>query len=32
MRKARFQQLPLAGATPDHPEAKEFAKVSEILD
>ena len=32
MRKARIQQLPLAEATPDHPKAKELAKISEILD
>jgi len=32
MRKARIQQLPLAEVTPDHPKAKEFAKISEILD
>jgi len=27
-----MQQLPLAEATPDHPKAKELAKISEILD
>jgi len=32
MRKARIQQLPLAEAAPDHPKAKELAKISEILD
>jgi IS5 family transposase len=32
MRKARIQQLPLTEATPDHPKAKELAKISEILD
>ena len=32
MRKARIQQLPLAEATPDHPKAKELAKISKILD
>ena len=32
MRKAHIQQLPLAEATPDHPKAKELAKISEILD
>ena len=32
MRKARIQQLPLAEATPDHPKAKELAKISEIID
>ncbi len=32
MRKARIQQLPLAGAATDHPKAKELAKISEILD
>jgi len=32
MRKARIQQLPLAEAPPDHPKAKELAKISEILD
>ncbi len=32
MRKVRIQQLPLAEATPDHPKAKELAKISEILD
>ena len=32
MRKVRNQQLPLPEATPDHPKAKELAKISEILD
>lgn len=32
MRKVGNQQLPLAEATPDHPKAKELAKISEILD
>ena len=32
MRKVRNQQLPLTEATPDHPKAKELAKISEILD
>ncbi len=32
MRKARIQQLPLTETTPDHPKAKELAKISEILD
>ena len=32
MRKNRNQQLPLAEETADHPKAKEFSKISEILD
>ena len=32
MRKASIQQLPLSEATPDHPKAKELAKISEILE
>lgn len=32
MRKTRNQQLPLAEVTTNHPKAKEFAKISEILD
>ncbi|MEK6200914.1 MAG: hypothetical protein N2A40_00625 [Desulfobulbaceae bacterium] len=32
MRKLRNQQLPLTEVTPDHPKAKELAKISEILD
>jgi len=30
--KKRHQQLPLAGATEDHPKAKELSKISEIPD
>ncbi|MCP4411753.1 MAG: ISNCY family transposase [Gammaproteobacteria bacterium] len=32
MRKIRNQQLPLVEATTDHPKAKEFAQISNILD
>ena len=32
MRKLRNQQLPLIQATADHPKAKEYARISEILD
>jgi transposase, IS5 family len=32
MRKTRNPQLPLAEATTDHPKAKEFAQINEILD
>jgi len=32
MRKTRNQQLPLVEATTDHPKAKEFAQISNILD
>ncbi len=32
MRKIRNQQLPLIEATADHPKAKEFARISEVLD
>jgi len=32
MRKACIQQLPLVEAAPDHPKAKELARISEILD
>jgi len=32
MRKLRNQQLPLIESTADHPKAKEFEKISEVLD
>jgi len=32
MRKLRNQQLPLVEGTADHPKAKEFARISEVLD
>jgi IS5 family transposase len=32
MRKIRNQQLPLAEVTTDHPKAKEFSQISNILD
>ncbi len=32
MRKLHNQQLPVIEATTDHPKAKEFARISEILD
>lgn len=32
MRKQRNQQLPLIEVTTDHPKAKEFARISEVLD
>jgi IS5 family transposase len=32
MRKVRNQQLPLIEATADHPKAKEFARISEVLE